>query len=76
MIGSPESMRGAGNYLYKKYVNGTQGNLRNYAAGWLAAHLITCNCLLVQKIVAELYSAPEMEWLKCRFSIDSFPSAA
>jgi hypothetical protein len=67
IIGSLESVRGAGNYLYKKYVKGPQGALRNYAAGWLALHLITCNCLLVQKIVAELYSAPEMEWLKYQY---------
>jgi hypothetical protein len=67
IIGSLESMRGAANFLYKKYVSGTQGNVRRHAASWLAIHLITCNCLLVQAIVEELYSRPEMEWLKCQF---------
>jgi hypothetical protein len=63
IIGSLESLRGIGNYLYKK-AKGTQGNLRHHAACWLAAHLVTCDCMLVQAIVEELYSKPEMEWLK------------
>lgn len=64
IFGVAESIRGAGNYLYKKYVKGNQGNLRTHAAAWLASHLITCDCLLVQAIVSELYSEGEMEWLK------------
>jgi hypothetical protein len=64
IFGVAESIRGAGNYLYKKYVKGNQGNVRTNAAGWLASHLITCDCLLVQAIVSELYSEGEMEWLK------------
>lgn len=64
IFGVAESIRGAGNYLYKRYVKGNQGNLRTHAAAWLASHLLTCDCLLVQAIVSELYSEPEMEWLK------------
>jgi hypothetical protein len=63
IFGVIETVRGVGKFLYKK-AKGTQGNLRRNAAGWLANHLISCNCLLVQTIVAELYSRPEMEWLK------------
>ncbi len=63
IIGSLETVRGVGSYLYKK-ATGTQGNLRHHAACWLAAHLVTCDCMLVQAIVKELYSEPEMEWLK------------
>ena len=63
IIGSLETVRGIGNYLYKK-AKGTQGNLRHHAACWLAAHLVSFDCMLVQAIVAELYSKPEMEWLK------------
>jgi len=63
IIGSIESIRGAGNYLYKR-AKGTQGNLRHHAACWLAAHLVSFDCALVQAIVKELYSEPEMEWLK------------
>lgn len=63
IIGSLETVRGVGNYLYKK-ATGTQGNLRHHAACWLAAHLVSFDCMLVQAIVAELYSRPEMEWLK------------
>jgi hypothetical protein len=64
VLGSLESVRGALNYAYKKYVTGTQGALRHHAAAWLAQHLITCDCLLAQAITAELYSVGEMEWLK------------
>ena len=63
IIGSLETVRGVGNYLYKK-ATGTQGNLRHHAACWLAAHLVSFDCMLVQAIVEELYSRPEMEWLK------------
>jgi hypothetical protein len=47
-----------------KFANGTLGVHRQNACGWLAWHLISCDCLLVQAIVAELFSASEMEWLK------------
>jgi hypothetical protein len=63
IIGSIESVRGIGNYLYKR-AKGTQGNLRRHAACWLAAHLVSFDCALVQAIVKEIYSGPEMEWLK------------
>jgi hypothetical protein len=65
MIGTVESVRAFGRWAYKKY-KGTQGATREHAAAWLAAHLITCDCLLVQAIVAELYSPGEMEWLKAQ----------
>jgi hypothetical protein len=64
VFGMLETVRGAGHYMIKKYYHRTQGNMRRNAAGWLADHLIGCNCLLVQSIVAELYSRNEMEWLK------------
>lgn len=63
IIGSLESVRGLGNYLYKK-ATGTQGNLRRHAACWLAAHLISFDCMFVQAIIAELYSRKEMDWLR------------
>jgi hypothetical protein len=47
-----------------KFARGTLGVHRQNACGWLAWHLISCDCLLVQAIVAELFSATEMEWLK------------
>jgi hypothetical protein len=64
IIGTLETVRAAGKYAYKKWIAGTQGVVRRNAAGWLATHLVTCNCLLVQAVVAELYSVGEMEWLK------------
>lgn len=63
IIGSLETVRGVGNYLYKK-ATGTQRNLRHHAACWLTAHLASFDCMLVQAIVAELYSRPEMGWLR------------
>jgi hypothetical protein len=64
LIGMIETVRAAGRYAYKAWVTGSQGVARKNAAAWLVTHLITCNCLLVQAIVAELYSVGEMEWLK------------
>jgi hypothetical protein len=63
IVGTAETVRALGKKAYKA-MSGTLGTNRNNAAGWLACHLITCDCLLVQAIVAELYSAEEMEWLK------------
>jgi hypothetical protein len=64
IVGSgAETVRAIGKKAWK-FANGTLGVHRQNAAAWLASHLITCDCLLVQAIVAELYSAGEMEWLK------------
>jgi hypothetical protein len=63
VVGSIETLRALGKKGYKA-VKGTLGANRANAAGWIASHLITCDCLLAQAIVAELYSAAEMEWLK------------
>ena len=64
IVGSTgESARAIGKKAWK-FAKGTLGVHRQEAAAWVASHLITCDCLLVQAIVAELYSPSEMEWLK------------
>ena len=64
IVGSgAETIRAIGKKAWK-FANGTLGVHRQNAAAWLASHLVTCDCLLVQAIVAELYSQGEMEWLK------------
>jgi hypothetical protein len=63
VVGTLETVRAMGKWTYKK-ATGTKGQARHGAAAWLALHLISCDCLLVQAIVAELYSVGEMEWLK------------
>jgi hypothetical protein len=48
-----------------KYVRGTLGVNREYAAVWLAHHFLTYDCELSDAIIAELYgSEDEMIWLK------------
>ena len=64
IVGSSiETARAIGKKAWK-FSRRTLGVERQNAASWMAAHLVTCNCLLVQAIVAELYSMGEMEWLK------------
>ena len=63
VVGTLETVRAVGKKGYKA-IAGTLGTNRQHAAGWLATHLITCDCLLAQAIIAELYSVEEMEWLK------------
>jgi hypothetical protein len=63
LLGSVETVRALGKKAYKA-ASGTMGKNRTNAAGWLACHLITCDCILAQVIVSELYSREEMEWLK------------
>jgi len=62
-LGTLETARAIGKKIYK-YASGTLGVNRKNAASWLACHLISCDCVLVQAIVSELYSVGEMEWLK------------
>jgi len=63
LLATVETVRAVSKKAYKAAA-GTLGANRTSAAGWMACHLITCDCLLVQAIVSELYSEPEMEWLK------------
>jgi hypothetical protein len=63
IVGTVETVRALGKKAYK-YAKGTLEVNRRNAAAWMACHLINCDCLLVQAIVAELYSVGEMEWLK------------
>lgn len=62
-LGMLETMRAVGKNLSKRAA-GTLGQDRRNAASWIAQHLITHNCGLVQAIVAELYSFEEMLWIK------------
>ena len=62
-LGAVETARAVVKKAYK-YASGTLGVNRRNAASWLACHLITCDCALVQAIVSELYCVGEMEWLK------------
>jgi hypothetical protein len=63
VVGSVGTLRAVGKKVYKAMA-GTLGSHRYHASAWLATHLINWDCLLVQAIVSELYSAEEMEWLK------------
>jgi hypothetical protein len=62
-VGLLESVRAIGKKGYK-FAAGTLGEKRGRAAGHLARHLHSCNCKLVEDIVAELFSVEEMQWLK------------
>jgi hypothetical protein len=50
----------------RKWKKGTLGKERDNAAGLLSAHFLECDCQMSQAIIAELYSGPEMEWMKGR----------
>ena len=47
-----------------KYIRQTQGVNTKRVATHLAAHLLSNDCALTEKIVAALYTNDEMLWLK------------
>ena len=62
-LGLAETLRAVGKKAYKA-ASGTLGVERNRSARWMAKHLITHDCALVQAIIAELFSFEEMVWIK------------
>lgn len=59
----------AGRAAYKR-ARGVKGEKRNFAAQMLAVHLITHNCVLTERIAAEILSLSddELTWLKVQDS--------
>ena len=49
-----------GHRLFKKH----RGELRTLYAEFLAVHLLTAECQLVDAIISELLSPAELEWMK------------
>lgn len=62
-VGLLESLRSFGKMGWKR-ITGTKGKERRNAAMWMANHLLSHNCELVEAIIAELYSEEEMLWIK------------
>jgi len=65
ILGSAEGLRAVINKANKKRKK-TLGKDREDSAKWLSNHFLEFDCKLSQAIIAELFSAPEMEWMKTR----------